>query len=399
MAKVQGKKSAAKPKSGAKKVAARVKGAVSGAARKVTGRKPATPLKAKAKAPARAKGKPAPKVKAKAKPARSTRPPAKPVRSVATRVKAVAKKVAKVARKVAVKAGKAQRAVVKAVRPAPKVAKSVSRTARPAPKKVVKTAKPAPKAVAKKVSKAVAKAAAKVITKVTPTAKTPAKAAKASSKTAPARPTLVPSAVSPAAAKGPVASKVPAVAAADEKKRTRRPRLRLTSGGAPAASWLTTEKPRAASFIPAPPRAEAPSAIAAAPASSDRLIRPEEVMELAVRTVPVRIDIEQGAGRFYVIANPLEVTLKVGEGIEWDFRYLGGADVNIDDVEVVFERSSPFAQAVFKTRKPGGARPHRQLSGPASAAAIGTRVEYVVKAMSAFKTALASARIAVNVTA
>jgi hypothetical protein len=184
-----------------------------------------------------------------------------------------------------------------------------------------------------------------------------------------------------------------------EKKRGRRPRTRITSGGPPTAAWLSTEKPRPASFIPAPPRAEAPSAIAAAPASSDRLIRDEDVTSFVVRTVPVRIDIEQGAGRFYVIANPQEVTLKPGEGIEWDFRYIGGADVTVEEIAIDFERPSPFPHASFKTRKPGGARPHRQLSGGAMPAAVGKRVQYSVRAINQFKTDLASTKIWVNVVA
>jgi len=162
------------------------------------------------------------------------------------------------------------------------------------------------------------------------------------------------------------------------------------SNGTPVAAWLSSEKPRPASFIPAPPRAEAPSAIAAPPASSDRLIRPEDVAaHPSVRTVPVRIDVEQGAGRFYVLANPAEVALKVGEGIEWDFRYIGGADVTIDEIIIEFDKPSPFPQSVYKTRKPGGARPHRQLSGPALPASAGKRIQYTVRAMNVFKTEVA----------
>jgi hypothetical protein len=112
----------------------------------------------------------------------------------------------------------------------------------------------------------------------------------------------------------------------------------------------------------------------------------------------VRIDIEQGAGRFYVIAYPLEVTVKVGEGIEWDFRYVGGADVTADEVVVEFDKPSPFPQALFRTRKPGGARPHRQLSGGALPAAAGKRIQYTVRAMSGFKTEMAATKIWVNVT-
>jgi hypothetical protein len=116
--------------------------------------------------------------------------------------------------------------------------------------------------------------------------------------------------------------------------------------------------------------------------------------------VPVRIDIEHSAGRFYVLANPMEVTVKVGEGIEWDFRYIGGADVTVDEIIVEFDKPSPFSQLVYKTRKPGGARPHRAMSGGALATAAGKRVQYRAKAMTAFKTELANNdQIWVNVTA
>src|SRR5205085_2213099 len=94
------------------------------------------------------------------------------------------------------------------------------------------------------------------------------------------------------------------VAPEADKKRARRSRPRVTSSGAPAANWLNKgEKPRPSSFIPAPARAEAPSLIAAPPASSDRLISAGELTEFAVRTVPVRVDIEQGGGRSYVAIN------------------------------------------------------------------------------------------------
>jgi hypothetical protein len=188
-------------------------------------------------------------------------------------------------------------------------------------------------------------------------------------------------------------------AAEAEKKRGRRARPRVHSSGAPAAAWLSTEKPRPASFIPAPARAEAPSAVAAPPASSDRLIRPDDVDHPAVRTVPVRIDVEQGAGRFYVIANPMEVSVRTGEGIEWDFRYLGGADVSVEEIVVEFEKPSPFTQTVFRTRKPGGARPHRQMSNGALPAAAGRRIQYTVRAINQYKTELANTKIWMNVTA
>jgi hypothetical protein len=317
------------------------------------------------------------------------------------------------AKKVAARVKSAVKAVAK--KTAPKKAAAPPKPAKkappkPAPKAAAKPAKPVKKAAAK-----VKKAAAKVVKKVAAAAKPapkPAKPAAAApaankgkaapavaAKTAPAAKTASisnPVAVLPVTAKAPVVPKAPE----PEKKRGRRARTRITSSGAPAAAWLSTEKPRPASFIPAPPRAEAPSAIAAPPASSDRLLRPEDMTNLiAVRTVPVRIDVEQGAGRFYVIAYPLEVTLKVGEGIEWDFRYIGGADVTADEVVIEFEKPSPFPQTVYRTRKPGGARPHRQLSGGALPAAAGKRIQYVARAMNSFKTEMASTKVWVNITA
>ena len=357
MAKAQGKKATAAGKGASKKVVARKAGAAT------TAKKPAAPKKAhlkKATPP-----KPAPKKKA---------PPAK----------------AKPAPKKAVAKGKP---APKAVKPAPK--KVAAKVSKPAPKPAAKKAKPAAKPVAKVVAK-VAKAALKVVAKVAP--KLVAKAApKATAKPAPkvAAPKAAPAAPGTPAAPAPAAPR----AAEAEKKRGRRARPRVHSSGAPAAAWLSTEKPRPASFIPAPARAEAPSAVAAPPASSDRLIRPDDVDHPAVRTVPVRIDVEQGAGRFYVIANPMEVSVRVAEGVEWDFRYVGGADVTVEEIVVEFEKPSPFTQTVFRTRKPGGARPHRQMSGGALPAAVGRHIQYTVRAINQYKTELANTKIWLNVTA
>ena len=371
MAKAQGKKAAAGGKSAAKKVAARVKGAVATVKKKV------------------AKKPPAPK----ARPA-STKTPAK---APASAKRSTPRKQASSAKATPAKGVRSSKAAVssKGVAP-PKPA------ARPKPAILPqKAAAPAKKAAekVKQAAKTVTRATKQVVAKVAQSA--------AQAPAAKARP-AAPAIPKPVPAKGakpgpPVAPNVPAVpppaAAESEKKRGRRARTRVHSSGAPAAAWLSSEKPRPASFIPAPPRAEAPSAVAAPPASSDRLLRPDDVAQPAVRTVPVRIDVEQGAGRFYVIASPPEVTLRVGEGIEWDFRYICGADVASDEVIVEFERPSPFPQIVYRTRKPGGARPHRQLSGGALPSAAGKRVQYSVRAMNAFKTELASTKIWVNVTA
>jgi hypothetical protein len=204
---------------------------------------------------------------------------------------------------------------------------------------------------------------------------------------------------------GKVAGKLAAKAAppprpVPEKKRARRPRTRVSSGGTVSATWFTQgEKPRPSSFIPAPPRAEAPSLVAAPPASSDRLVASHELTEFAVRTLPVRVDVEAGGGRIFLAANPDDAILKVGEGIEWDFRYLAGADVTVDELLIEFEKPSPFPQQTFKSRRPGTARPHRQLSGPVNKNAAGKRIRYTIRAINSFKTEMAIARPWVTVTA
>jgi len=124
-----------------------------------------------------------------------------------------------------------------------------------------------------------------------------------------------------------------------------------------------------------------------------------ELTEFAVRTVPVRVDVEAGGGRIFLSILPLEVELRVGEGIEWDFRYIGGADVIIDEIIIEFEKPSPFGGSVFRSRRPGAARPHRQLSGAAHKSAAGKRVQYAIRAMNAFKTEMANAHPWVKVIA
>jgi hypothetical protein len=166
----------------------------------------------------------------------------------------------------------------------------------------------------------------------------------------------------------------------------------VTSSGPATAAWFVQGGPRPSSFIPAPARAEAPSLVAAPPASSDRLVAEHELTHFAVRTVPIRVDVEAAGGRVFLNINPNEVALKVGEGIEWDFRYLGGADIIIDELVIEFDRPSPFGQAIFRSRRPGAARPHRQLSGGAQKQAAGKRVQYTIRAFNGFKTELASAR-------
>jgi hypothetical protein len=314
----------------------------------------------------------------------------------------------------------------KAATPAKKsVAKNAAARPKSAPAKKKAPAKPSKSVSKAKPSKPAAKAVKPVKSKPTKAAKPakatrsakPAKAAKAVKTSKPAKPakaaakhgatgkrvaktadTVVK--VAAVAAAIPVAAKAAkAIAGSDasDKKRTRRPRTRLQSTGAAVANWFVQDKPRPSSFIPAPPRAEAPSLVAAPPASSDRLIRPEDLAHTAVRTVPVRIDVEQGGGRVFLSVSPIEVTLRPAEGIEWDFRYLGGADVIIDELIIEFDRPSPFGMATFRSKRPGAARPHRQLSGGASNSSAGKRFQYTIRAMNAFKTELATARPSVHI--
>jgi hypothetical protein len=351
MAKVQGKKASTTPKKG-------------------TGKKPV--MRAKTAKPASKK--PAARVVAKAKPA------AKKAKKAAPKKPAAKKPASKKA------------AVKKAVAKKPAPAKVAKKT--PAKKASGKASKPSPKKVAKPVVKAAAKTSAKTSAKTTEKP-SPGKAAKAE-KTADAKQKPAARSAAKGAAAAPAVARAAAPAAEDKKRR--RSRTRVTSNGPATAAWFSQgDRPRSSSFIPAPPRAEAPSLVAAPPASSDRLVGAHELTEFAVRTTPVRIDIESSGGRIYLSINPNETNLRAGEGIEWDFRYLGGADVVIEELVIEFAKPSPFNTTVFRSRRPGAARPHRQLSGPAQASAAGKHLQYIVRAFNAFKTEMAVAQPAIVV--
>jgi len=181
----------------------------------------------------------------------------------------------------------------------------------------------------------------------------------------------------------------------------RRPRLRITGDGTATANWLNNgEKPRPSSFIPAPPRAESAFSVAAPPASSDRLIRPEDLkaVHAGLRTYTVRVDIEQGGGKTTLGIYPSEIAIRSGEGIEWDFRYLGGADATVDEVVIEFDKPSPFGSASFRSRKPGGNRPHRHVSGPASPASANKRVTYTIRCFNLVKAEISKTRPVVTIT-
>lgn len=302
----------------------------------------------------------------------------------------------------------AKAALKPAAKPSKKTTKPIAR-----PKRAVKQAKPlkkasAPAAAKKKiapprraVTKKVAVKAAKPVTRPKLTLAKKPEAAKRPMTVAPApaKPAKAPIAAKPA--KPPVVAK-PAKAPAAAKPaatRTRRPRLRISPDTGPVATWLASgERPRPSSFIPAPPRAESPSTVAAPPASSDRLISPAAIEEpLNYRTLPVRVDIEQAAGRTIIVPNPQELTLRSGEGIEWDFRYINGSDVVVQEVTLEFVKPAPFVKTSFRSAKPGSARPHRLVSGQSQPGSAGHRFEYVVRCLNILKNEIAIARLAVSV--
>jgi hypothetical protein len=286
--------------------------------------------------------------------------PAKPSRPVPKKAKAPAKPAPKPAKKAAVKPAP------KAKAPAPK--KSATQKAVAA----VKTAAAAVVAKAAKPVKAALKSAAVAAAVAAPVAKQQAKSAIRNE----AAPKPAPSLRPPAPAKAP-----------------RRPRTRIpTSDGGPLAAWIRVgEQRRPSSFIPAPPRAESPSQIAAAPASSDRLIRPDDLQDLslpAIRTFPIRVEVEQSVGRTHILVQPSSVTITAGDGVEWDFRYLVGADTFIDEIIVDFGQTCYFGAKSLKSRNPGSARPHRQLSGRLAEGAPKGTLNYTIRCQ-AFGTEIA----------
>ncbi len=209
---------------------------------------------------------------------------------------------------------------------------------------------------------------------------------------APAKPQpkkVAPSAppVAKAAPARPAVAKPPAPAA-----RVRKPRSRIETSATPTASWFPqANTTRPASFIPAPPRAEAPSNVAAPPAMADRVIRPSDMTGISTnfRIHPIRVDIEYSAGRMLMHPNPEELRIRVGEGVEWDFRYTGGADLMIEEIVVELPKGSPFAKAQFHAKKPTAPR-HRVFSGPANGTEF--RGEYSIRCLNSFKSEVATVK-------
>lgn len=251
-------------------------------------------------------------------------------------------------------------------KPTKSVKASKRRVSTPAPKAGrAKQAKKTPKAGKARTARPAAPAKP-VSAKKTPTT------AVAPPKAAPARPAVKP----------------PAPAA----RAPRKPRSRIETSATPTASWFPqANSTRPASFIPAPPRAEAPSTTAAPPATADRVVRASDLTGVATsfRIHPIRIDIEYSAGRMLVHPNPEEIRIRAGEGVEWDFRYSGGADLMIEEIVVELPKGSPFSKSLFRAKKPTAPR-HRVLSGEASGGEF--RGDYSIRCLNSFKSEVASAK-------
>ncbi len=365
-------------------------------------------VRAKAKAAAKAKAKKASTAKKAAKPnvakkkqAHKPTPPAK---------KAAPGKPVKAAPKNAPAKAPAKKAPAKkAAAPVPASRKAAFKPAKPGASKAKATPVKAVKAAAKpsktpaKAAKAPAKAAAPAAVvkamfgkpvKGAPMkadVRPPAKAAAATTKKQAVAATAVPD-----GAKKLKAAKAPRQTAAKARRTRRGPRVTPTS--APLAAWISQEGPRPSSFLPAPPRAQSAFTVAAAPASSDRLLRAEDLQpQRPIKIVPVLIHIEQEAGRMYVRAYPPAVTVQPGAALEWDFRYFGGADVLVDQVIIELDKPSPFGKSQYKSQKPGSARPHRQLSEIASEKSLGKTTNYVIRCISAFRTDLTVGKASIEV--
>jgi len=136
------------------------------------------------------------------------------------------------------------------------------------------------------------------------------------------------------------------------------------------------------------------------PASSDRLIHPSDLagVALSLRLFPVRVDIAQSFGRIEITPRPIFIAIRAGEALEWDFHYLAGTDAMVDEVIIEFDKPSPFPKNVMKSRKPGSARPHRQLSGPAAASSVGKNFEYRIRCLNIIRADVGMVRATLVVT-
>jgi len=122
-----------------------------------------------------------------------------------------------------------------------------------------------------------------------------------------------------------------------------------------------------------------------------------EIGKSTIRTSPIRVDIEQSGGRTHVFPSPEALTIRAAEGVEWDFRYVGGADVIIEEVVIEFQKPGPFGKASFRSSRPGSARPHRQISGPALKESAGKSFDYTIRCFDLVKNPVATAKLRLTV--
>jgi hypothetical protein len=250
-----------------------------------------------------------------------------------------------------------------------------------------------------KPTKSVKAAKSRAVSSARPKAHAKAQPKKASKAAKPARTTRTPAprpaakkpapaVAAPAAAPRPAVAKPPAPAA----RTPRKARSRIESSGTPTAAWFPESgSTRPASFIPAPPRAEAPSNVAAPPAMADRVVRASDMTGVSTnfRIHPIRIDIEYSAGRMILFPNPEEIQIRMGEGVEWDFRYTGGADLMIEEIVIELPKGAPFQKTQFRAKKPTAPR-HRVFSGAANGSEF--RGEYSIRCLNSFKSQVAAGK-------
>jgi hypothetical protein len=337
--------------------------------------KPKTTAGSKAKASVRKK--PAAPKAGKKTPA-PKRPAAKPVKK------------ARPARPAATRAARSK--PVKAAQSAKAKAKTKTKLTRPKATKTDRAPKATKASRAPKATKAsrAPKAAKKVVEKKAAPRKTIGKVAKPAAESKKAAP-KAPAVVEVVKKKVGIAD-VKASAARTNKTATKRgrKRQRVTPTSTPLANWIPKDGRRPSSFLPAPPRAQSAFTVAAAPASSDRLVREEDLAPPApIRTIPVLVNVVQEGGWIEVRTNPEVVEAAPGDAVEWDFRYSGGADVLVTQVLIEIDKPSPFGKTSYKSAKPGAARPHRQVSDLVKEKSLGTSTRYTIHCTNAYKTELA----------
>lgn len=126
---------------------------------------------------------------------------------------------------------------------------------------------------------------------------------------------------------------------------------------------------------------------------ADREVRASDLtgVGMGFRIHPVRVDVEYSGGRTLILPKPEELAIRAGEGIEWDFRYSGGADLMVDEMVIEFPKPSPFAKQTLRTKKPSSPR-HKVASGVSDDVTETLRIEYLIRCTNSFKSEMASAR-------